>query len=61
MLEPIVRASLDERTLAPIRGRIDMVIVPHEQLPRLRGAAALVTTPAFAVPGLFPATGTDDM
>jgi N-acetylglucosamine repressor len=61
MLEPIVRAALDERTLAPIRGRIEMVIVPHEQLPRLRGAAALVTTPAFAVPGLFPATGTDDM
>jgi N-acetylglucosamine repressor len=50
MLEPIVRAALDERTLAPIRGRIDMVVVPHEQLPRLRGAAALVTTPAFAVP-----------
>jgi N-acetylglucosamine repressor len=50
MLEPIVRAALDERTLAPIRGRIDMIVVPHEQLPRLRGAAALVTTPAFAVP-----------
>jgi predicted NBD/HSP70 family sugar kinase len=50
MLEPIVRVALDERTLAPIRGRIDMVVVPHEQLPRLRGAAALVTTPAFAVP-----------
>jgi N-acetylglucosamine repressor len=50
LLEPIVRAALDERTLAPIRGRIDMIVVPHEQLPRLRGAAALVTTPAFAVP-----------
>jgi predicted NBD/HSP70 family sugar kinase len=50
MLEPIVRGALDERTLAPIRGRIEMVVVPHEQLPRLRGAAALVTMPAFAVP-----------
>jgi N-acetylglucosamine repressor len=50
MLEPIVRTALDERTLAPIRGRIDMIVVPHEQLPRLRGAAALVTTPAFALP-----------
>lgn len=50
MLEPIVRAALDERTLQPIRGHVDMVVVPHEQLPRLRGAAALVTTPAFAVP-----------
>ena len=50
MLEPIVRGALDERTLEPIRGRIDMIVVPHEQLPRLRGAAALITTPAFAVP-----------
>jgi N-acetylglucosamine repressor len=50
MLEPIVRGALDERTLEPIRGRIAMIVVPHEQLPRLRGAAALITTPAFAVP-----------
>jgi predicted NBD/HSP70 family sugar kinase len=50
MLESIVRAALDERTLEPIRGRADIVIVPHEQLPRLRGAAALVTTPVFAMP-----------
>lgn len=50
MLERIVRAALDERTLEPIRGRADIIVVPHEQLPRLRGAAALVTTPAFAVP-----------
>ena len=28
MLEPIVRVALDERTLAPIRGRIDMIVVP---------------------------------
>ena len=50
MLEPIVRAALDERTLEPIRGKADLVIAPHQQLPRLRGAAALVTTPAFAAP-----------
>jgi N-acetylglucosamine repressor len=50
MLEPIVRAALDERTLEPIRGRIDMIVVPHAQLPRLRGAAALITAPAFALP-----------
>ncbi len=50
MLAPIVRVALDERTLEPIRGRIDMIVVPHDQLPRLRGAAALVTMPAFAVP-----------
>lgn len=50
LLEPIVRAALDERTLEPIRGRADLVVAPHQQLPRLRGAAALVTTPAFAAP-----------
>ncbi|HUG53340.1 MAG TPA: ROK family transcriptional regulator [Vicinamibacteria bacterium] len=50
MIEPIVRAALDERTLVPIRGQAQIVVVPHQQLPRLRGAAALVTTPAFATP-----------
>jgi N-acetylglucosamine repressor len=50
MLEPIVRASLDARALQPIRGRAGIVIVPQADLPRLRGAAALVTTPAFAAP-----------
>lgn len=50
MLEPIVRAALDERTLAPIRGQADIVLVPQQDFPRLRGAAALVTTPAFAAP-----------
>jgi N-acetylglucosamine repressor len=50
MLEPIVRAALDERTLEPIRAKADLVVVPRGQLPRLRGAAALVTAPAFAAP-----------
>jgi N-acetylglucosamine repressor len=49
-LAPIVRAALDERTLAPSRGEVDIVVVPAQGLPRLRGAAALVTTPAFAAP-----------
>ena len=49
-LEPIVRAALDERTLAPSRGHVEIVVVPAQGLPRLRGAAALVTTPAFAAP-----------
>lgn len=47
-LGPIVREALDARTLAPIRGHADIVVVPAEALPRLRGAAALVTAPAFA-------------
>jgi predicted NBD/HSP70 family sugar kinase len=50
MLEPIVRAALDERTLEPIRGKAELAVVPHQQLPRLRGAAALVSAPAFAAP-----------
>jgi predicted NBD/HSP70 family sugar kinase len=50
MLEPIVRAALDERTLEPIRGRAEIVVVSQRELPRLRGAAALVTAPAFAAP-----------
>ena len=50
LLEPIVRAALDERTLEPIRGKADLIVVPHQQLPRLRGAAALVSAPAFAAP-----------
>ena len=50
MLEPIVRAALDERTLEPCRGQAEIVVVPTRELPRLRGAAALVTTPAFATP-----------
>jgi predicted NBD/HSP70 family sugar kinase len=50
MLEPIARAALDERTLVPIRGRADIVVVSQQDLPRLRGAAALVIAPAFAAP-----------
>jgi predicted NBD/HSP70 family sugar kinase len=49
-LEPVLRAALDERTLEPSRGRAELVVVPQQQLPRLRGAAALVTAPAFAAP-----------
>jgi hypothetical protein len=50
MLEPIVRASLLERTLQPTRGRASIVVVPQQDQPRLRGAAALITAPAFAAP-----------
>jgi len=49
-LAPTVRAALDERTLEPCRGRAELVVVPAPDLPRLRGAAALVTSPAFAAP-----------
>lgn len=47
---PVLRAALDERALEPIRGRAEITVVPAQGLPRLRGAAALVTTSAFAEP-----------
>ena len=34
----------------PSRGRAEIVVVAAEELPRLRGAAALVAAPAFAAP-----------
>jgi predicted NBD/HSP70 family sugar kinase len=49
-LGPVVRTALDERTIEPSRGRAAIVVVPPEGLPRLRGAVALVTAPAFAAP-----------
>jgi predicted NBD/HSP70 family sugar kinase len=50
ILEPALRAALDERTLDPIRGRATIAVVSPQDQPRLRGAAALVTAPAFAAP-----------
>jgi predicted NBD/HSP70 family sugar kinase len=50
ILERIVRRALDQRTLEPTRAQAEIIVVPHEQWPRLRGAAALITAPAFAVP-----------
>lgn len=49
-LGPVVRAALDERTLEPSRGHADIVVVPTQAQPRLRGAAALVTTLGYAAP-----------
>ncbi|HYN01881.1 MAG TPA: ROK family protein [Vicinamibacteria bacterium] len=51
-LEPIVRTVLAERTLEPSRGQADITVVPPQGLPRLRGAAALVATRAFAAPAV---------
>jgi N-acetylglucosamine repressor len=50
MIEETVRAGLAERALTPSAARTPMQIVPPEQYPRLRGAAALVAAPAFAAP-----------
>jgi predicted NBD/HSP70 family sugar kinase len=50
IVEPVLRAALDERTLEPSRGHAALLVVPPHSQPRLRGAAALVTAPAFAAP-----------
>jgi predicted NBD/HSP70 family sugar kinase len=50
MIEQTVRAGLVERALTPSAAATPIQIVPAEQYPRLRGAAALVAVPAFAAP-----------
>jgi predicted NBD/HSP70 family sugar kinase len=48
LIEATVRAALAERALTPSAAATPIVIVPPEQYPRLRGAAALVAAPSFA-------------
>lgn len=48
LIEPAVRAGLAERALTPSAGATPISIVPSEQYPRLRGAAALVAAASFA-------------
>jgi len=50
IIEPHVRDAIKERALTGDLGRISIGIVPAMEYPRLRGAAALVTAPAFAAP-----------
>lgn len=52
LIEPTVRAGLAERALTPAAGGTPIVIVPAEQYPRLRGAAALVAARSFAGRGV---------
>jgi predicted NBD/HSP70 family sugar kinase len=48
LIEATVRAALAERALTPPAGATPITVVPPEQYPRLRGAAALIAAPAFA-------------
>ena len=50
LIETTVRAALTERALTPAAAGTDLVTVSAEDHPRLRGAAMLVTAPAFAAP-----------
>ena len=50
IIEPQVRDGIKERTLTKELGLTPIQIVPASEYPRLRGAVALVTAPAFAAP-----------
>ncbi len=50
LIEPQVREAIKERTLTKDLGLTQIRIVPATEHPRLRGAVALVTAPAFAAP-----------
>lgn len=47
---PAVREAMQARALIPEAANCEIVLVPLGEHPRLRGAAALVTSPAFAAP-----------
>ena len=50
LIETTLRQALRTRVLAPAASGIEITTVPLPEHPRLRGAAALVTAPLFAVP-----------
>jgi hypothetical protein len=47
---PSVQRALREQALIPEAGETEVVVVALDEHPRLRGAAALVNSPAFAAP-----------
>ena len=50
LLEKTVRAALAERVLVSAAAETELILVPAGEHPRLQGAIALVTAPAFAAP-----------
>ncbi len=52
LIEADVRAALAERALSPDAAKTEIRIVSINEQPRLRGAAALFTAPAFAAPAV---------
>jgi len=50
LVETTVREALREHALIPEAGETEIRVVPLGENPRLRGAAALVSAPAFAAP-----------
>ena len=52
LIESAVRTALAERALSPDAAKTEIRIVSLEDHPRLRGAVALVSAPAFAAPAV---------
>jgi N-acetylglucosamine repressor len=52
LIESIVRAGVAERALNPRGSETEITVVPPQDYPRLRGAAALVAMPTFAAPAI---------
>jgi predicted NBD/HSP70 family sugar kinase len=52
LIEPTVRSALAERALTAAAAATDIRPVTATEYPRLRGAAALVVAPAYAVRGV---------
>ncbi|MDQ3014222.1 MAG: hypothetical protein M3X11_26385, partial [Acidobacteriota bacterium] len=52
LIEAAVRLALAERALSPDAAKTEIRIVSLEDHPRLRGAVALVSAPAFAAPAV---------
>jgi predicted NBD/HSP70 family sugar kinase len=50
LIEADVRAAFTERALTPSAAATEILPVAASEYPRLQGAAALVTAPAFAAP-----------
>jgi predicted NBD/HSP70 family sugar kinase len=50
LVAPAIRAALRAQALIPEAAQTEILTVPLGEHPRLRGAAALVSTPAFAAP-----------
>ncbi len=50
LIETTVRSNLKDRTLRPVGRNVEIAVVPADDYPRLKGAAALVAAPSFAAP-----------
>ena len=52
LMASAIRSGMREQSLTRESGETDIRVVPLDEHPRLRGAAALVSTPAFAAPAV---------